>query len=821
MKTRSLITSVTKFVTGLTCLGEPREVLSRTPAPLRTHARRFALSSAGALGATLFFFQRAVFSNEIFIARDIWRVYYPLRHYWVSRVSQGEFPDWYPYDGLGQSFPAMIISGAFHPSNLLYLLMPLGTALKWNVLLCFPAALWGMYLLARACSLERWEAALAALVFGFSGYTVSITNNLLYLMAVATVPWVLWAAARLREAPSVPRGVATAALLALLVASGDSQSFVMCAGLVVLWGLAAGNRRAALASVAAVAAAAPLAAVQLLPPLLLSSSFGISRQPLATVLTWSMHPLRFFDIAFGPLFHGDETSGTLMRINQELLHTVLSTRWVDSLFIGLPALTLAGVGVWAHRRSRRTWWACAFAAVLLWLTLGRFGGLYGVLFQAVPLWRPFRYPEKIFPYLLLFVSLAAGFGLRALVASAPLKRKTALVSGGLALLCFGLVGLEAGAGVFSRHLVTWLWSSATPEAQSFLSQRFEQTCGLSGVFAALFAALSGVMKEPVRFAPAMVGLCFVQFFAANEPLYQLTRPQVLHEPTGFVQDVLAMEGTPRLGRFRVFGGVDEFNALQAPGMTPVDFTAISSSVGMDAVTPALWDIEGANAYLPGSTYRVHAVNDRSPNYFLRMLPYLNTRYVTLSRSFFERWHGAPDLVVDEQRQFGVLLLRNPGARARAYLSRPHCVASFEEAMKLLNEADFKLAEETVVECAQPLESGGEGALGKATVVADAPERVAVDVDANSPALLVLSDAYYEGWRALLDGREVDILPANGAVRGVPVSAGHHELVFSYRTPGLVPGAIVSAISWALAAAIALSAWWGRRRRSSHGAERGK
>ena len=49
------------------------------------------------------------------------RVYYPLRQYWAERVSHLEFPFWYPYDGLGQSFVGMVVSGALHPTNLLYL----------------------------------------------------------------------------------------------------------------------------------------------------------------------------------------------------------------------------------------------------------------------------------------------------------------------------------------------------------------------------------------------------------------------------------------------------------------------------------------------------------------------------------------------------------------------------------------------------------------------------------------------------------------------------------------------------------------------------
>lgn len=110
--------------------------------------------------APVIFFHRAVFSDEIFISRDIQRVYYPLRQYWAQRVSMGEFPDWYPYDGLGQPFAGMVISGAFHPANLLTLLFPLGTAIKLNILLCYPVAFGGTFLLGRRWGLASGFAAL-------------------------------------------------------------------------------------------------------------------------------------------------------------------------------------------------------------------------------------------------------------------------------------------------------------------------------------------------------------------------------------------------------------------------------------------------------------------------------------------------------------------------------------------------------------------------------------------------------------------------------------------------------------------------------------
>ena len=90
-----------------------------------------------------------------------------------------------------------------------------------------------------------------------------------------------------------------------------------------------------------------------------------------------------------------------------------------------------------------------------------------------------------------------------------------------------------------------------------------------------------------------------------------------------------------------------------------------------------------------------------------------------------------------------------------------------------------------------------GALAEAmgmVVVEARPERVVITADAAAPALLVLTDTHYPGWRARVDGTETEIIRANGLFRAVPVPAGRHEVVFSYEPASLRRGAIVSALA---------------------------
>ena len=83
---------------------------------------------------------------------------------------------------------------------------------------------------------------------------------------------------------------------------------------------------------------------------------------------------------------------------------------------------------------------------------------------------------------------------------------------------------------------------------------------------------------------------------------------------------------------------------------------------------------------------------------------------------------------------------------------------------------------------------------RATVTLYQPERVDVEVSVREPRLLVLTDTYYPGWVALLDGREMPVLQANILFRAVAVPAGQHTISFLFRPTSLYIGGAISLLA---------------------------
>lgn len=163
-------------------------------------------------------------------------------------------------------------------------------------------------------------------------------------------------------------------------------------------------------------------------------------------------------------------------------------------------------------------------------------------------------------------------------------------------------------------------------------------------------------------------------------------------------------------------------------------------------------------------------------------------------------HFEPELVkhgfrpVEPLPSNHVLLYQQPVARAR--IVHEATVASDEEtSFARTVDPERDLAASAVIETDEPLPAlappPADGATESATIVVDEPERVEVEARLASPGLLVLTDTWYPGWSATVDGVATPILRADYAFRAVALPAGEHRVTFVYAPSSLRQGAWIT------------------------------
>ena len=156
-----------------------------------------------------------------------------------------------------------------------------------------------------------------------------------------------------------------------------------------------------------------------------------------------------------------------------------------------------------------------------------------------------------------------------------------------------------------------------------------------------------------------------------------------------------------------------------------------------------------------------------------------------------------------------------GAPGRAWLVHGvQPAADDDAALALLGDPAFDPRAAVVLSAgSDPLPPARSAANESVRIVAFEPERVAITATVDSPAVLVLADAFYPGWRATVDGVPRADLRANLMFRGLALEPGWHEIVFTYPPAAWRVGAAISLIALAALAA-AVGATYLRRRHSS-------
>ena len=61
-----------------------------------------------------------------------------------------------------------------------------------------------------------------------------------------------------------------------------------------------------------------------------------------------------------------------------------------------------------------------------------------------------------------------------------------------------------------------------------------------------------------------------------------------------------------------------------------------------------------------------------------------------------------------------------------------------------------------------------------------PNFIAIQTVSTASSFLVLTDSYYPGWEAKIDGNETHIFRTDYTFRGVKIPEGRHEVTFTYR-----------------------------------------
>ncbi len=657
---------------------------------------------------------------------DLWGQLYPVWSYVSRWLRQGCFPLWSTKMMAGDPIISEAQYGLFNPLNWpMFIFSPIP---PWMITARAIASLWlagaGLYLYLRHAPI--WHVSQPAALIGALAYLgsdpfISHLGHPQFNDTMAWVPWVLIGleyAARIRCAIP-PAGLA----LGLLLLAGHGQAALYALALIAgygLWMIGRGGIRHAphragrLVLVAMLAAG--IAAPGLLPSLERLPYTDRAAVPPASG-EYEFHLGMWIDFV-SPWFHGRGVKGFWGPWDR-----------VETGYSGVVTLALALLGIASQWKRPRSWVLIIAGMITVLFALGHQGPLYPLVDQ-LPLFNATWKTGRAIYVLSLILAIAAALGIDALH-----------ITRGIYLWVIGVTLLGILLWVGAPGL-----AADTPTGPHYVQ-------ALDGLrFAAIVliatSALGLAIRHDVRWAPMALAMILLAELTATSAFADIEPPQTQPDPHQAAIDYLRTDS----GWFRV--DVDgRARGLWSPAAVMAAGFEVPQGTGNPMELVAYTQFYWAIPYKGSPAYQI-----------------LGAKYIITPNDALPGGEGiwpvfTEDPVID--------IHLNTNALTRVWLVyKTHPVSTLEEAYNLIFSPDFDPTQLATVEYGPALNSAGRGIL---EVLAYHPNRVAIEVDTDQTALLVLSDLHYPGWKASIDQDPATLHKTNGLFRGVVVPPGKHRV----------------------------------------------
>ena len=533
--------------------------------------------------------------------------------------------------------------------------------------------------------------------------------------------------------------------------------------------------------------------------------FGVDLAPLSTLVDTLLH--------YSQVLIGVPIDGALGA----------SPARYGTYFVGALALPLLALGIVGVRRDRRGWFLLALLLVIPAWDLA--AALLAPVQQQLGFLKSFQLDRirHLFPFALV-ANVAYGVDLlaRTVVVGRPLdlgrRWRWAVVAASLVPVVIALAW-AARQVLRRRHALVHL----DPVAIGWVLLTIALLVGLACVAIAVVAALRGRRRDGSTgrsWAPASILVVALLLALVGERAVFAWGERLTDVKAylGTWADTLGM--TPakaflleqpgiELDRVLSFGGRP--NQIAAAGMLQVD--------GYQSIYPVTYHAFFGGIIAPAlADSAFHTIYyTKWGNRVITFGPKVDPELVALSGA---RWlyvigDDVPTVpgIVARFHDGAVTVYEVPSVLPRAFVAGAvETRADTADAVAGLAAADLARLRGTAFVVAGPQAdrlAGGPPAgapsepAGDATISSYTPDRVVVDVRADRPGVLVLTDVMAPGWVAERDGSAIPIATVDATFRGVPVDGSTRQVVFRY-APGftylgfiLAGLALIGAIGWAL------------------------
>lgn len=693
---------------------------------------------------------------------DTLRQLYPWKTFTITMLKEKTLPLWNPYNFSGSPLLANSQSAVLYPLNIIYFILNQPAA--WAILVFlqpFLASL-GTYLFCRSIKMGPRGAFLAGVTYGYSMFMITFLEYNSIGQVALWLPFLLYALERV----NVTLVVFSAGAAAL---AGHLQIFVyvmLFAGAYFFVRLRERNKRLSIKTTLFLLFPFAFSAVQLFPTTELIRLSARAPQEYAFLVNkLLLAPYQLALFLSADLFGNPASHNFLLKDSYP----------GNAIYIGIIPLlfTLLALRIWKKNVYTKFF---ALASVIILILIVR--SPVTELIYRIPL--PFfstASPTNAIFLLSFSLAVLAGLGLEAWVTKTQKKTKTII------------------AGATGAFLLLWVASWIDPDIIS--RKNLLYSTGLFVLSAGLLLVGTARKKLKAYILFTLVLLAIVDswyFFQKFNPFV----PRELVFPEAKVLTWLTENAG--IDRFWGIGNAQieanfatQYGVYSPDGYDPLYPKTYGEFIGAagDGKLRTVFDNRTrSDAVIPGSNIALLDNPARK-----KVLDTLGVRYI-LDRA--ENANTQKELPPGEFKLLyesdGWKIFENAKSLPRAVMVSDYKIyndaAEFE---RMFFDASFD-PKKTVLLPQKPDIGLTTSKPGEATIISYKPNTVVIRTTAESDQLLVLSDTFFPGWKATVDGNSTEILVANWTFRAVVVPKGSHSVTFDYKPASFSMGLKTTMIS---------------------------
>lgn len=699
------------------------------------------------------------------ITSDAVSFIYPMRMAAIDFLKNGEWPLWNPYLLSGTPLLANFQSAPFSLTNLFYFVFDHLTAWSMQIMVQHVLAAGFVYLLLRNWNVSRFSSTVAGIIYAFTGFNLLWSEWNAHTLTASFIPLLLLFSDKFLLKGNYFYIVAISVVVGLQFLSGYPQIVIYAAlALFSLWAIRLQRTKTFFTRTCVLVLAGilgvGLAALQILPGYELITLSQRASEVIPT--KWVFLDWREIILFVAPDYYGNHATQ-----NYWGHKNYLSTLG----FVGVANLILASVGLGLVKAKKEIGIACligvsglvlAFQTPIsnfLWET-NFLGYQAGVSYRSLVLF-------------CLSVALLAGFGLDRIR-----QEKTvnffAFFFPGLILLGFGTVALLA------LYKIQILSLPLPHENLERFQVALHNLILPTGVFVStfLFLALARKLKTFTGLSVLMViTLSLLEMFYFGWKFTPFTDRDLIYPETPVISYLKKQEEPFRVtayGAMPVNQGMPY--KLEFPG-------------GYDAVYPYpmakyISTLNSNNVFsAPQDRFGI-IDREQSP-----LLDITNTKYVVSRDSNLAEKYNYEKVFQDKS----VIVWENHNSYERIKMFFNWETLKDEGAIltKLL-DAKHTVENKVIVDKDLPEASQGDHSLKYEKY---SPQESLIRYTSSKPGVLFISQQWYPGWQAFIDGQSAEIFKANYAFQGIYAPAGEHLVKTVYNPESFRMGLKITAASF--------------------------